>query len=306
MTFFKPTFNNPTLPAARLVGVLILFYSLGLASSHAAVRKYAANQDNSHWDMQQTTRLQCRLTHNIPRFGKAIFTRYAGKEKMMEFELDMLRLPSGYSVAEVKSIPPMWKPGVSEKSLTQMKLLKQFDGTITGDDAWTLLSELEKGYVPTFFYQDFHSRFDQISVGISSVKFPMAYDQFLQCSDNLLPFDFEDIALTVLNYHSNSDELTKASQERLKQLAEYLKHDPNIDEVNIDAFTDSYGGRSLNYQLSKRRAEKVKAFLLAQGVEESRFTVTGYGEKRHIASNQTELGRAKNRRVIIRMARSAI
>lgn len=283
-----------------------LLVSSSLAPVSAAVRQYSATQDNSHWDMQQTTRLQCQLTHNIPRFGKAVFTRYAGKEKLMEFELDMLRLPSGYSVAEVKSIPPMWKPGISEKTLTQMKLLKQFDGTISDDDAWTLLSELEKGFVPTFYYQDFHSKFDQIAVGISSVNFPLAYDEFLQCSDNLLPYNFEDIALTVLNYQTNSDQLTKASQERLKQLAEYLKHDPNIDEVNIDAFTDSYGGRSLNYQLSKRRAEKVKAFLLAQGVDESRFTVTGYGEKRHIASNQTELGRAKNRRVVIRMARSAI
>lgn len=280
--------------------------SASLFYSNAAVRQYSATQDNSQWIMQQTTRLQCQLIHDIPRFGKAKFTRYAGKGKLMEFELDMLRLPTGYSVAEVKSIPPMWKPGVSEKTLTQMKLLKQFDGTITDDDAWTLLSELEKGFVPTFYYQDFHSRFDQIAVGISSVNFPVAYDQFLHCSDSLLAYNFEDIALTVLNYHSNTDQLTKASQERLKQIAEYLKHDPDIDEVNIDAFTDSYGGRALNYQLSERRAEQVKAFLLAQGVSESRFTVTGYGEKRHISSNQTELGRAKNRRVVIRMARTSL
>lgn len=294
------------------IGKAIVYASVafGISSSlfysTAAVRQYSATQDNSHWIMQQTTRLQCQLTHDIPRFGKAKFTRYAGKGKLMEFELDMLRLPTGYSVAEVKSMPPMWKPGVSEKTLTRMKLLKQFDGTITDDDAWTLLSELEKGFVPTFYYQDFHSRFDQIAVGISSVNFPVAYDQFLQCSDNLLAYNFEDIALTVLNYHSNTDQLTKASQERLKQIAEYLKHDPEIDEVNIDAFTDSYGGRALNYQLSERRAEQVKVFLLAQGVNESRFMVTGYGEKRHISSNQTELGRAKNRRVVIRMARTSI
>lgn len=297
-----------TIKFSRTLNILSTVFVLCVQgfSVFADIRKYSANPENSQWNMQQTTRLQCQLTHDIPRFGQAIFTRYAGKEKLMEFELDMLRLPAGYSVAQVKSVPPMWKPGVSEKSLTQMKLLKQFDGTITDDAAWTLLSELEKGFMPTFYYQDFHSKFDQISVGISSVNFPIAYEQFLQCSDDLLPYSFEDIALTVLNYQSNSDQLTKASQERLRQLAEYLKHDPNIDEVSIDAFTDSYGGRSLNYELSKRRAEQVKAFLLAQGVDESRFTVTGFGEKRHIASNETELGRAKNRRVVIRMARSSI
>ena len=119
----------------------------------------------------------------------------------------------------------------------------------------------------------------------------------------LLRFTFEDIAMTVLNYQSNSDELTRESKARLAQIAEYLKHDKAVASVNIDTYTDSYGGRWINEELSRKRAATLKAFFVSAGIDEKLVKTEGFGEKRHVAPNDTPRGRGVNRRAVIQLAR---
>jgi len=73
--------------------------------------------------------------------------------------------------------------------------------------------------------------------------------------------------------------------------------------VLIDSYTDSYGGRYKNELLSKQRANSMKELLNKAGIENNKITVNGYGEKRHIASNEKIYGRDANRRVVITMSR---
>lgn len=272
-------------------------------STNAAVRHYKANDSASSWMLSTDTRLQCGLSHDIPRFGKVLFTSYAGKKPNMEFELDMLRLPENYSFAQVTSMAPAFRPGVPTKTISRMDLKKQFNPDVPEKAAWTMLTELEKGFIPTIYYADWHNPYDKIAVGLSNINFLDNYEKFLHCRSNLLTYSFEDIAYTILNYQSNTAELSKSSKKRLAQIGEYLKHSPEIDEIAINAYTDSYGGRWPNMELSKKRARVIKDYLTSVGVEASRVKVTGFGEKRHVASNKTELGRATNRRVVITMAK---
>lgn len=65
----------------------------------------------------------------------------------------------------------------------------------------------------------------------------------------------------------------------------------------IDGHTDSTGSRSYNMELSRRRAESVGEYLVAQGVEPVRLATYGYGPEYPVASNDTEAGREANRRV---------
>lgn len=65
----------------------------------------------------------------------------------------------------------------------------------------------------------------------------------------------------------------------------------------IDGHTDSTGPDAYNLQLSERRAASVERYLVAQGVAPVRMASYGYGEQYPIASNETEAGRAQNRRV---------
>jgi outer membrane protein OmpA-like peptidoglycan-associated protein len=68
----------------------------------------------------------------------------------------------------------------------------------------------------------------------------------------------------------------------------------------VAGHSDSSGSESYNYELSKRRAESIAAYLVTDGkLEPTRVMVVGYGERSPVADNKTEAGRAKNRRVEI-------
>lgn len=67
--------------------------------------------------------------------------------------------------------------------------------------------------------------------------------------------------------------------------------------LKLAGHTDNTGGRELNLRLSKERAESVKAYLVAQGVNASRVEATGYGPDQPISTNKTAAGRQENRRV---------
>ena len=76
-----------------------------------------------------------------------------------------------------------------------------------------------------------------------------------------------------------------------------------FDKTLVDVYghTDSTGGESYNLDLSNRRADSVTRYLTAQGADPRRFYSVGFGESRPIASNETEAGRAQNRRVEIKL-----
>ena len=286
----------------RLILLSSLLFSAGSAAQYQ-LRQYSASIEQSEWALSVNTPLQCSLEHQIPHFGRAIFRSVASKGLNLEFELQMLRLPDHYGLAQVLSVPPAWRPGEPAKAVASMQLLKQYNGDLPKKTAWTLLTELEQGFSPTFYYTDWHSPYDKVIAAMNPVQFPASYHQFNQCIASLLPYGFDDIAFTVLSYESGGDQLTRESQRRLAQIAEYLKHDQDIDYIEIQGYTDSYGGRWMNEQLSVKRAEKVKSFFVAAGLSEDKVQVEGFGERRHVAPNDTALERRKNRRVVLQMAK---
>ncbi len=280
---------------------MALFFTLMTTQAQAGSRQYSANISDSQWQLANDSRLQCTLAHQIPHYGQARFSAKASRQLDMEFELDMMLLPDNYSLAHVRSESPNWQPGNGGRVLVDMKLYKQFNPSLPKKVAWTMLSELEQGMSPTFYYNDWYSEQDEISVGLSTARFKNAYRNFVACVGNLLNYSFDDISYTVLNYQSNSDKFTKASQRRIDMIREYLSLDQNLELVLIDAYSDSYGGRWSNLKLSERRAIKIRDYFVKNGIDASRIEARGYGEKRHIASNDTILGRGKNRRVVIQL-----
>jgi outer membrane protein OmpA-like peptidoglycan-associated protein len=272
-------------------------------NSAAALRQYTAKVENSDWRLKDESRLLCTLSHKLPGYGEAMFSSFASKQLNMEFELDMLRLPKSYGVAAVYSVPPKWMPGQVQRSIADMTIRKQYNGDLPEQAAWTMLSELEKGFWPTIYYQDWYNQYDKVAVGLNASNFAVPYAQFAECVANLLPFSFQDIAYTVLNYQFNNTKLTKYSQKRLTMIGEYLKEDTDLELILLDGYTDSYGGREINKQISVRRAVEIKSFFSSMGVAPERIEITGHGERRHASPNTNESTRAKNRRVVIRMSK---
>ena len=285
----------------KVLLVIAVFFSFFSHNAQAGIRQYSAELNSSKWQLANDSRLQCTLAHQIPHYGQARFSAKASRKLNMEFELDMMLLPDSYSLAQVRSESPKWRPGYGGRVLANMKLYKQFNPSLPKKVAWTMLSELEQGMSPTFYYNDWYSEQDEISIGLSTARFKGAYQNFIACIGNLLNYSFDDIAYTVLNYQSNSDNFTKASQRRIDMIREYLSLDPELELVLIDAYSDSYGGRWSNFKLSENRALKIRDYFVKNGIDASRIEAKGYGEKRHIASNNTTLGRGKNRRVVIQM-----
>ena len=221
----------------------------------------------------------------------------------MAFELDLMRLPADYSLALIESVPPKWRPGKGAMHITDMQWRKQFNGDVDEKSAWVMLTELEKGHFPTLYYADWHNKNDRVSVALAATNFRPAYYNFLNCVDGLLPYGFEDLSYTVLNFEKNSTELDRASKSKLNQIKEYLKHDNQIDKISVKAYSSSWGGRYTNLKVSQRRAAEIKALFVDFGIPDDRISVEGFGEKRHVASNETILGRAENRRVVIEMVK---
>lgn len=101
---------------------------------------------------------------------------------------------------------------------------------------------------------------------------------------------------SIVNFDFDSSNLKPASITNLDKLAQVLINNPDTN-INIYGHTDSKGADDYNMKLSERRANAVKAYLSGKGIASSRLFALGEGESMPIASNDTEEGRAKNRRV---------
>lgn len=86
------------------------------------------------------------------------------------------------------------------------------------------------------------------------------------------------------------------AQQRLQGLVEKL-NSPTVAKVRVIGHTDSVGSDSYNQALSERRASSVAEYLIGQGLEMGKVTSQGRGESEPVTDNETEEGRARNRRV---------
>lgn len=99
-----------------------------------------------------------------------------------------------------------------------------------------------------------------------------------------------------LEFESARDVIKSTSYAALDQLGDLLQTYPTW-KLRISGHTDNVGDRSSNRELSKKRAEAVKKYLMKRGVDPSKFEVLYFGQDQPIDTNDTEEGRAHNRRV---------
>ncbi len=98
-------------------------------------------------------------------------------------------------------------------------------------------------------------------------------------------------------FDSNKDTIKSESYQALDEVYSIILEFPNIQSIQIEAHTDSQGKDVYNLDLSNRRAQSAKEYLVRKGVSASQIKTAGFGEVRPIDSNETADGRAKNRRV---------
>ena len=280
--------------------IILLLAGLTLCTTAwAQPRAYIASLEQSLWRLTADSAIECRLEHPIPSFGTGAFISKAGKKIDLVFALSPLRAQPRTQTASLVSQPPQWQPGRGAYNLSRVTFYQQFDAMVEQQAAWVMLDELSQGRWPTFYFDDWYRKGQLTSVGLSSVNFRARYSAFLDCQANLLPYSFEDIAFSVLTYVNNADRLTEHSSQRLAMIAEFVKADPDINKVEINTYTDSFGTAYHNKELSEKRAKAIKAYFLELGLPEDSISLEGHGERRPIADNRSSEGRDVNRRVVI-------
>ncbi|MCK4256187.1 OmpA family protein [candidate division WOR-3 bacterium] len=110
----------------------------------------------------------------------------------------------------------------------------------------------------------------------------------------------ERIILHGIKFATNSAEVKPVSYPILDESVALLKEHSTI-KVEVAGHTDAVGSDVYNLNLSNRRAESVRDYLILHGIEAERLIARGYGENQPIASNDTEEGRAQNRRIEFRI-----
>ncbi len=105
-----------------------------------------------------------------------------------------------------------------------------------------------------------------------------------------------------ITFEYNSDVIRPESYKVLYEAVDVLKQYKQL-RILIEGHTSSEGDRSANLDLSQRRADSVKSWLVSKGVAATRIETQGFGPDRPVASNDTEDGRKKNRRIEFRILR---
>ncbi|GAB4051573.1 DUF937 domain-containing protein [Spirosoma litoris] len=105
-----------------------------------------------------------------------------------------------------------------------------------------------------------------------------------------------------LLFETGKASLKPDSKDEVKNIAEILKAFPEVN-IKIGGYTDNTGSATLNKKLSQERADVVMAELVQLGIDKSRLAAEGYGPEHPVASNDTEAGRAENRRIAVRVTK---
>jgi len=108
----------------------------------------------------------------------------------------------------------------------------------------------------------------------------------------------ESINISLVAFEPSSASLTETSRPALEALAQLMLSYPD-QRVRVSGHTDNTGRAAINLRISRERAEAVANYLISRGVATSQVVARGFGASRPIADNNTDAGKARNRRIEI-------
>ncbi|SMF03822.1 Outer membrane protein and related peptidoglycan-associated (lipo)proteins [Alteromonadaceae bacterium Bs31] len=287
--------------ATRAVALLLMVFG-GSMSVYATSYTNAINQ--SSWRSVSTV-FECRLEQSVPFFGEAVFRTRAGEASGFYLRSRSPRFQAGE--AQLLARSPVWMPQPVEIELGVVPVKRGNRPLWLGSETTELmLAQLGKGLevelVKDSWYLPAPSQ--PLRLSMNSIGFRPEYRKYLNCLSGLLPANFDQMRRSALYFPGGeTEELGRKMTSKLDRMLKLVKHDKRIRNFYIDGHTDSAGDRADNLELSKQRAELVKQYLTRRGIPEDWITMRWHGERYPVASNGTAGGRAKNRRVTVRMER---
>jgi OOP family OmpA-OmpF porin len=123
-----------------------------------------------------------------------------------------------------------------------------------------------------------------------------AMKQDVTASDMFDALNREGHIALYINFDTGKSAIKPESRPIIEQIVQMLKSNPDL-KISVEGHTDNVGNPKSNKTLSDERAKAVVKEIVAQGIDAKRLSAVGYGQDKPIADNNTEEGRAKNRRV---------
>ncbi len=295
----RPVFKFKQCFIRSLLGVC----GLSLASMSYGVL-FESALETTQWKTE-TSIFACKLYQPVDLYGEAVFLRRAGEAQRFYLQENNQQLAPGE--ATIFALTPKWSV-VSRSEVLDKVTIKDDKKPIQIDwlRSQNLAESLQNGQRLLFTHTVKYGEKKPLQVILEPIRFRVAFDQFQACLAALLPVNYDQVHRTALYFSATGDEFEQFSQLQKKQLDNLVRYtlaDKYVTALKIDGHTDSKGLRQENLDLSKRRAEIVSEYLVERGIPEAMITTRWHGERYPKISNSTVSGRAKNRRVTVRLDR---
>ncbi len=297
--------GNQGMVLFRQWSIVALSAALSLVPCAFAV-EYKAAIDQSQWKTT-TSKLECTLTHTIPGYGKATFSQKSHVHQELVVDSILARLHPGK--AYIAAYPQHWKLDGRPRKIAQVPVKP---GTVPMSlksvAVYQLLESLDAGQTPVITISPANTatieQHKKDKVVLMPVGFEKAYKEYLNCIAQMIPHSFSELKEIVLYFDSGSAILSHENEAKLKELATFIGADGKIRRIDVAGHADRKGTLQANDYLASQRMWAVKDFLVMHhGVPANHFTLKDYADKVPVASNKTAAGRAKNRRVVIKLYR---
>ncbi|MBI9070514.1 MAG: OmpA family protein [Melioribacteraceae bacterium] len=168
-----------------------------------------------------------------------------------------------------------------------------------------------------YFSKGEPSKYCQLYSGITADTAPVDYKRIEEIVEKHIPKEItkevvvekqvnfgkdNKWVLVGVEFDFNSDKLKPEAYPVLFHAVQVMLQNPDM-KVEIQGHTDNVGSEKGNMKISQRRAQRVKNYLVARGVEEHRLKAVGYGETNPITDNKTKESRAMNRRIEFKLVK---
>lgn len=280
-------------------------WALLLFACGAFATTYTGVIDDRSWRVEESV-FACRLLRPVDTYGDAVFETRAGEASHFRLQSNRSRMRSG--PAQILARSPAWTEIYEQSLLGQVELEVGRKGlALDSTYAEAMLLQLYNGRDLVISQRQRPEWVEQGELNMPVVGFRPAYRAYQACLANLLPVNYDQVARTSVYFGPNQAEnLPEGELRKLDRVVLYALADNSVKEFYIDGHTDSVDTRHHNLELSQKRAEEVKRYLVTKGIPEQAIISRWHGERYPVESNATAEGRAGNRRVTVRLERAGV
>lgn len=280
-----------------LLRIALSLSAIGLmaVSNPLPAGSYGAGLQNSQWYLSESI-FDCALTHDIPGYGRAVFSHRAGENLQFYLEAEVPLMRAGRGMLAVEA--PAWRPGAGTRKLGYVDVEEgRRVVSVAYPESMMLVQGLLDGMAPTLTRQSAYGS-DAVRVRLSNINFKPGYQGYRQCVSTLLPVNYDQIRRSRIPFASGSARLSDGDRKRLDLIVTYVLADSTVELVFVDGHTDRIGSRIQNRAISEDRARVVADYLIDAGIAEDQVIVRAHADQFPVSRNA-----ADNRRTTIRLQR---